>query len=227
MSRGDYFNLSSLLKLTYRNKLIRSRIIVCCIINPAIFFSIIILVGQHFPLSINYTFIFLLGWFYHSYVSIFAMSMINSYLKFLNYYGLELKILLIIYMTGLISSLVNSVILVGLISLNYLDANIDQVYVAVFFINFVIAPVIIWIGSFDTIRINLFGSYTNFYQPRPLHIIVILLSLVIVNVSNQLYNKMPEIVLVCLVALSVITAFSSIYISKKIKENFLISMLPK
>jgi hypothetical protein len=153
--------------------------------------------------------------------------MINSYLKFLIYYGLELKILFIIYITGLASSLINSVILVGLILLNHFKADLDQVYVSVFLINFLVAPIIIWISSYDTIRLNLFGSYTNFFQPRPLHIIAILFSLIIVNVSSQLYTIAPDIVLYCLITLLFVTVFFSSYISKKIKGNFKTSLLPK
>lgn len=210
----------SLSPLLFKNRLVKNRVVVSGLIIPAFFFLIIILIGHEINLSVNYTFVFLLGWFFHSYVSIFVISMTTSYSKFLIFFRLEKSLMIIIFVTGLILSLFNGVILSVLISQDYLKAEIGQVWWVLVFSNFVVAPISIWISSFEFVRMNLFEAEMDRYQPRSIHIGVMMLSFLIITLFNWTYPDWPNQIGWLSMLLAVIVACFWRFFAEGLRMNF-------
>lgn len=182
MLNKNQFYCPVLWKLIWGNRIFRARIIGATISFPALFFTMTLTANYfHLPIPISYVLMFLSGLYFHLYITIFTISMVYSYVKFLFVYRLLLKLILLIYLLGFLTSLINSVIMLGLISFNFMNVGVGQVYIAFILINFVLTPICIWIASYDYFRADLFGSNASYYQPKSLHLVLMLCVLAAFN----------------------------------------------
>lgn len=173
-------NWPSLWRLIWGNPILRARLIFSVGSFP-VFVFITIFVFQYLEIQapITYMLVFLSGLFYHFYVTIFSISAVYSYSKFLIYNRILLKVFTIIYVLGLFSSIVNCTIIIGLNSINHLQFEGGQICFAFFMSNFVFAPLGFWISSFDFVKIDLFRSNVGIYQPRPIYLAVAIMFLMV------------------------------------------------
>lgn len=172
--------LSVFNNLIWRNKPLRSRIIFTVAYFPLFFFvSIYISQLLGVKLRVTYMLIFFSGMYYHLFVTIFSISAVYSYLKFLLINRLLLKIFILIYGFGVLASVINCTILVGLNSVSQFQFEIGQVFIAFLLSNFIFAPLGFWISSFDFVKINLFEQKNGLYQPRPIYLATVIVFLLI------------------------------------------------
>jgi hypothetical protein len=163
--------LSILWKLIWKNKILRTRLIFSIVSFP-VFVFIVIFIFEYLGVQppITYILIFLSGLFYHFSVTIFSISAVYSYSKFLINNRILLKVFIFIYFLGLLASVMNCTIIVQLNSIHYLPFEVGQIYFAFFMSNFVFAPLGFWVSSFDFVKIDLFRSNVDIYQPRPIYL---------------------------------------------------------
>ncbi|MCM0060395.1 MAG: hypothetical protein NBV57_05995 [Algoriphagus sp.] len=166
--------------LIWRNKALRSRIIFIVAFFP-LFVLLSIYISQLLgvKLRVTYMLIFFSGMFYHFFVTVFSMSAIYSYLKFLLINRLLLKIFTLIYSLGMLVSMIYCSILIGLSSVGQFQFEVGQVIIAFLLSNFIFAPLGIWISSFDFVKINLFEKKNELYQPRPIYLATAIVFLLI------------------------------------------------
>lgn len=209
MLSKNQFYWVNLCELIWGNRIIRARIIGSLLSFPVLFFIMILTMEYYqLPIPIGYCLIFLSGLYYHLYVTIFSISMVYSYLKFLSIHRMLLKTILLIYLIGLMSSLVNCSILIGLISLHYIQVEVGQVYLAFVLSNFIMMPLCLWIASFDYVKTDLFIAKVAFYQPSSLHFVVAVLSMILFNLiiaARTEFNWPLNTVLIALLILVILT----------------------
>jgi hypothetical protein len=162
----------------WRNSVLRARLIFSVVSFP-LFVYLAILIFQYLgvPSPVSYILIFLSGLFYHFCATIFFVSAVYSYLKFLIHHRILLKLFIIIYFFGLIASILNCIIIIQLSSINALQFEVGQVYFAFLMSNFVFAPLGLLVCSFDFVKVDLFRSNERIYQARPIYLAVAIVSL--------------------------------------------------
>jgi hypothetical protein len=180
MSNEILNNISILWKLIWKNEILRTRLIFSIGSFPMfVFIAIFIFEYLGVQLPITYILIFLSGMFYHFSVTIFSISAVYSYSKFLINNRILLEVFIVIYLLGLLASVMNCIIIVQLNSINYMPFEVGQIYFAFFMSNFVFAPLGFWVSSFDFVKIDLFRSNVDIYQPRPIYLAVAIVFLLV------------------------------------------------
>lgn len=211
-------------RLIWKNKPIRNRIVFITVYFPLfILISIYISNLLEIKLRATYILIFLSGMFYHFFITSFSISAIHSYLKFLLINRLMLNTFILIYILGVLSSVINCLILVGLNSVNQFQFDIGQVIIAFLLSNFIFAPIGFWISSFDFVKINLFESKYGHYQPRPIYLATAIVFLLLFSLfldARTEFGWQLNTILLFLAFLIVLIGISLKLIFKIIYLNF-------
>lgn len=208
-------------QLVWRNRLFRERIIVSSITIPILLFTSVILAARvHLRFSISYVLAFLSGWFYCMSVTIFSISLVFSYLKYLLLNRLLLKMLLFVYLIGVISALVNCFVF-WLISLNYqIGLEFEQISFAFIINNLFFPPVCLLIASYDNIKMDLFGPKQSFFQPRSIHVVISIFSFMAFSLAMSTYTSGPKNLLLLIVLILIsLNLFFVRFIKKRIYTN--------
>lgn len=216
---------SDLLKLVWRNRFIRERIVVYCLLFPLVILMVMLFAGHLFPaetFSTTYTYAlaFLTGFSYNAFITIFSIGMVYSYLKFLLVQRLLIKVLLLIYAVGLVSSLINSVAFLGLNFFNSIDYPFIQILTAFVVSNFILPALFILVASIDYAKIDLYQAKTRFFQPRSLQVLVVILSWSIFSFIIRLSNDLDiNSGLIAFLILTVLLGISTRYLIKRVLLN--------
>jgi hypothetical protein len=175
--KKNYFPL--LWELIWRNRILKSRIVVS--LGFSLFLLGAIPIFQYLEISslTSYALLFLSGMFYHFNVTIYSFSCFHSYLKFSLNHGVLMKLFALVYLLGLLSSIVSCFVLVNFSAVGYMKIEAGQIYLSFLMSNFVFAPLSFWASSYDFVKINLFSPLSGFYQPRPVYMSVTLVSVAI------------------------------------------------
>lgn len=174
LNEGFY---SVLWQLIWKNPILRKRIVFSvCSFPLFIFVAVFVVQYLDFQIRATYILIFLSGLFYHFFVTIFSISAVYSYSKFLIYNRILFKIFIGIYFLGLLTSIMNCAILIGVDFVGNLQFEVEQIYISFLMSNFIFAPLGFWVSSFDFVKMDLFGSSFE-GQPRPMYLAVIIVFL--------------------------------------------------
>ncbi|HAD33075.1 MAG TPA: hypothetical protein DCF44_00975 [Chitinophagaceae bacterium] len=152
--------------------------------------------------------------------TIFSISLIYSYLKFLLFNRLLLKILLFVYLIGVISALANCTVF-WLISLNYdLGLGFEEIFIAFVINNFAFSPVCLLVASHDNIKMDLFGPKQGFFQPRAIHVVISIFSFVAFSLAMSKYTNGPKdlLLIILLILISLYVVFLK-FLLKRIHSN--------
>lgn len=218
--KSNYLKL--LWKLIWKNRIIKSRIATS--FGFSLFFLVAIPVFQFLEVaSLNtYTLLFLSGMFYHFYVTIYSLSCLYSYFKFLINYRVLIRSFALIYFFGILSSILGCIIVLGYSWAGYIEIDVGQIYLSFLISNFVFAPLCFWASSYDFVKINLFSPLSGFYQPRPIYIAVMLVSVLVfsllLDARSEFLWPLGLSVIVILVIIGIIGVMFK-FILKKVYIN--------
>ncbi len=176
--------------------------------------------AETFSTTYTYALAFLTGFSYNAFITIFSIGMVYSYLKFLLVQRLLIKVLLLIYAVGLVSSLINSVAFLGLNFFNSIDYPFIQILTAFVVSNFILPALFILVASIDYAKIDLYQAKTRFFQPRSLQVLVVILSWSIFSFIIRLSNDLDiNSGLIAFLILTVLLGISTRYLIKRVLLN--------
>lgn len=220
---------SVLTKLVFSNNLIKSRIYFNIIYLPLfLFIFIIIMKNFGFDLLDSYAVISISGMSFHFMVTIFSLSAFSPSMKFILINNLLIKIIIYIYFLGVICSFSFSILSIGLILIGQYQISILHILISFLLVNFVFAPLGLWISSFDFVKINLFETNNRFHQPSATYMVVSIFFIIIFflffDASSEFHWDLTSI-LFYLFGLIGIIGVSLKYILSSVIRNYKNSIL--
>lgn len=213
--KSDWVNLTQLI---WRNRHFRTGIILTCFTIPGIFLLLIVIFAGY-QISVRYVLAFLSGFFYCMSVTIFSISFVFSYMKFLLIHRLLFKLLFLVYTIGIISSATNCAIL-GMFPSDYIDIPFEQICLAFTINTIIFPPICLWVASHDNIKIDLFGPKHNFFQPRSTHIVMGIFAFLVFGLLMSFCSRWSiDFILLGLTIAIIVNAFLFKAWEKKIYAN--------
>src|SRR5690606_5121076 len=172
--KPSYFQLFG--TLIWKNRVLKNRIVTS--LGFSLFFLIAIPTLHFLEIASisSYMLLFLSGMFYHFHVTLYSLSCLHSYFKYLINHQILITSFLLIYFFGILSSIAGCTILLGYSWIGPLKIDKEQIYFSFLVSNFIFAPLSFWASSYDFVKINLFNPLADFYQPRSIYITVTLIS---------------------------------------------------